>query len=127
MVGLEFSSLLNGILGDVTRDEYASAQSIVEAADTVRDAVEASGVLDQLDSDAGRVEARAVLDAIPPALDEAIIAALESAFEYRMPVEVRWVRSETDMIEVRISEEPYGDGQRIHIAFVSPPGQTFLV
>ena len=127
MVGLEFSSLLNEILGDVTRDEYANAQAVVEAADTVRDAVEASGVLDRLDSDEGRVEARAVLDAIPPAFDEAIIAALESAFECRMPVEVRWVRSETEMIEVRISEEPYRDGRRVHIAFVSPPGETFFL
>ena len=99
MVGFEFPSLLNEILGDVSREEYANAQAVVEASDTVLDAVEATGVLDRLDSDEGRVEARAVLDAIPPAVDEAIIAALESAFERRLPVEIVWIPSEFETIE----------------------------
>ena len=126
MVGLEFPARLNEILGDVDREEYASAQSAVEAADTVRDAVEASGVLDRLDSDDGRAEARAVLDGIPPAVDEAIIAALESAFERWVPVEVAWLESKNELIEVRISEDPYGDGEGVRIVFVSPPGEWFL-
>jgi hypothetical protein len=126
MVGLEFPSLLNEVLGDVTREEYANAQAVVEASDTVLDAVEASGVLDRLDSDEGRVEARAVLDAIPPAVDEAIIAALESAFERRLPVEVVWVPSDFETIEARISEDPYEDGQLVRIAFVCPDGATFV-
>src|SRR5579863_6784172 len=99
MVGMELPALLNEILGDVTREEYANAQGVVEASDTVLDAVEAAGVLDRLDSDGGRVEARAVLGAIPPAVDEAIIAALESAFERQLPVEVVWVESEFETIE----------------------------
>ena len=126
MVGLELPSLLTEMLGDVTRDEYANAQSVVEAADTVQEAVESAGVLERLNSEDGRVEARAVLDAIPPAVDAAIIAALESAFEYRMPVEVRWVRSETEMMEVRISEDPYNDAPLVRIVFVCPDGATFI-
>jgi hypothetical protein len=126
MVGLEFPSLLNEILGDVSREEYANAQAVVEASDTVLDAVEATGVLDRLDSDEGRVEARAVLDAIPPAVDEAIIAALESAFERRLPVEIVWIPSEFETIEARVSEDPYGDGQFVRIAFVCPDGVTFM-
>lgn len=126
MVGLELPSLLTEMLGDVTREEYANAQVVVEASDTVLDAVEAAGVLDRLDSDEGRVEARAVLDAIPPAVDEAIIAALESAFERRLPVEVVWIPSEFETIEARISEDPYDDARLVRIAFVCPDGATFI-
>ena len=126
MVGLELPSLLTEMLGDVTREEYANAQAVVEASDTVLDAVEAAGVLDRLDSDEGRVEARAVLDAIPPAVDEAIIAALDSAFERRLPVEVVWIPSEFEAIEARISEDPYDDARLVRIAFVCPDGATFI-
>ena len=126
MVGLELPSLLNEMLGDVTREEYANAQAVVEASDTVRDAVEAAGVLDRLDSDEVRVEARAVLDAIPPAVDEAIIAALESAFERRLPVEMVWIPSEFETIEARVSEDPYDDARLVRIAFVCPDGATFI-
>jgi hypothetical protein len=126
MVGLEFPSLLNEILGDVLGDEYANAQAVVEASDTVLDAVESTGVLDRLDSDEGRAEARAVLEAIPPAVDEAIIAALESAFERRLPVEVVWIPSEFETIEAHISEDPYDDGRLVRIGFVCPDGATFV-
>ncbi len=125
MVGLEFPALLNDVLGDATRDEYANAQSVVEAADTVHAAVESAGVLDRLSSDQGRVEARAVLAAIPPAVDEAIMAALENAFERRLPVEVRWLETDVETIEVRISEEPYRSGRLIRITFVCRDGATF--
>src|ERR1700735_1851977 len=126
MVGLEFPALLNEHLGDATRDEYANAQSVVEAADTVREAVESAGVLDRLSSDDGRVEARAVLAAIPPAVDAAIIAALESAFERRLPIEVIWLDTDVETIEARISEEPYRNGQLIRITFVCRDGATFI-
>jgi hypothetical protein len=126
MVGLEFPALLNEHLGDATRDEYANAQSVVEAADTVREAVESAGVLDRLSSDDGRVEARAVLAAIPPAVDAAIIAALESAFERGLPIEVIWLETDVETIEARISEEPYRNGQLIRITFVCRDGATFI-
>ena len=95
MVGTELSERFNEILGDVSGEEYAAAQVVVEAADTVREAVEAGGVLERLDSDAGRAEARAVLELIPAALDQAIIAALESVFERRLPVHVAWQETRT--------------------------------
>jgi hypothetical protein len=126
MVGLELPALLNEILGDAAGAGYADAQAIVEASDTVLDAVESAGVLDRLETDDGRVEARAVLDAIPPAVDEAIIAALESAFERRLPVEVVWTESESDLIEARISEDPPDDGRLVRIEFVCPDGATFV-
>ena len=126
MVGRELPEQLNQILGYVTSEDYATAQAVVEAADTVREAIETGGVLDRLENEAGRAEARAVLELIPPALDEAIIATLESAFERRLPVEVRWHETHDEVIEVRVSEEPPHDPQRVHIVFVSPEGDWFL-
>lgn len=125
MVGLEFPAILNEVLGDATREEYANAQSVVEAADTVHAAVDSAGVLDRLSSDRGRVEARAVLAAIPPAVDEAIMAALENAFARRLPVEVSWLETDIETIEARISEEPYRNGRLLRITFVCRDGATF--
>ena len=125
MVGLEFPAILNEVLGDATREEYANAQSVVEAADTVHAAVDSAGVLDRLSSDQGRVEARAVLAAIPPAVDEAIMAALENAFARRLPVEVSWLETDIETIEARISEEPYRNGRLLRITFVCRDGATF--
>ena len=114
------TSALNEILEGGNQAAYAGARSALEAADTVRDAVEAVGVLDGLDADLV-IEARAVLDAIPPSLDQAIIGALESAFEDGVAMFVEWVEGET--MEVRIFEEPDG---RVHIVFISPIGSTFV-
>ena len=73
--------VLNRMLEDAEVEAYADVEAAVDAADTVRDAVESLGILDELEPDVAE-EARAVLDAIPPAVDEAIIAALENAFEH---------------------------------------------
>jgi hypothetical protein len=111
---------LNAMLGGDNQAAYERAQSAVEGADTVREAVEAVGVLEELDTELV-VEARAVLDAIPPSLDQAIIGALESAFEDGAAVFIDWERGDT--MEVRISEEPDG---RVRIVFVSPVGSTYV-
>jgi hypothetical protein len=114
---------LNTMLGGGNRGAYESARSALADADSVQDALEAVGILDELDDDVA-VEARALLDALPASLDESIIAALESAFERDVPALIEWV--EGDSLAVMISEEPHGDGVRVRIAFVSPDGSTFL-
>jgi hypothetical protein len=119
-------SHLNEVLGDTTLEEYAQAQAAVEAADTVRDALEAFGAIDEL-TDREAAEARAVLDALPAAVDEAIIAAVENAFERQVPLVLEWVERADGPIEVRVSEEPHRDGVRVRIKFVSPDGATFVV
>ena len=86
---------LNAMLGGDNQAAYERAQSAVEGADTVREAVEAVGVLEELDTELV-VEARAVLDAIPPSLDQAIIGALESAFEDGAAVFIDWERGRHD-------------------------------
>ena len=116
---------LNRMLEDADLEAYADIEAAVEDADTVRDAVESIGVLDTLDVDVAE-EARAVLDAIPPAVDEAIIAALENAFERGVSVVLEWVEGDRGAIEVHISEEPHGNRVRVRIAVVSPDGATVL-
>ena len=55
---------LNTMLGGRDRTAYESARSALADADSVQEALEAVGILDDLDDDVA-VEARAVLDAIP--------------------------------------------------------------
>jgi hypothetical protein len=117
---------LNNMLADAAHEDYANVQAAVEAAETVRDAVEAVGILETLEESVA-FEARAVLDAIPAAVDSVIIAALESAFERGAAVFLDWLEGDRGAIEVRISEEPHGDTVQVRIVFVSPNGATFLV
>ena len=116
---------LNRMLESADLEAYADVEAAVEDADSVRDAVEAIGILDALEADVAE-EARAVLDAIPPAVDEAIIAALESAFERGVSVVLEWVEGNRGTIEVHVSEEPHRGGVRVRLAVVSPDGATFL-
>jgi hypothetical protein len=117
---------LSDMLADPEGEAYANAQAAVEAADTVRDAVEAVGILEER-TDEIVPEARAVLDAIPAAVDEAIIAALESAFERGVPVVLDWFEGERGTVEVHVSEERHRNGVRVRIVIVAPDGRTFLV
>ena len=65
---------LNTMLGGRDRVAYERARSALADADSVQEALEAVGVIDDLDDDAA-IEARALLDALPASLDESIIAA----------------------------------------------------
>jgi hypothetical protein len=116
---------LGDMLADAGSDNYTRARTAVEGAETVRDAVEGVGILNE-HPDAVVGEARAVLDAIPTAADAAIMAALENAFERGVPVVLEWLRDDSATIQVRVSEEPYGDNVRVRIDFVSPHGATFV-
>ena len=116
---------LSDMLADADADDYATVRTAVQAAETVRDAVERVGILDQ-HLEPVVIEARAVLDAIPTAVDAAIIAALEDAFERGVPVALEWLPVDGATIEIRLSEEPHGDGVRLRIGFVSPNGNTFI-
>ncbi len=111
---------LNSMLADPSADVYRDVAAAVEAADSVSDAIAGTGVLELQDDPAISVEANAVIDAIPPAVDEAIMGALESAFERAVPVSVEWIRGEG--ISVSISEQPSG----VSIEFTSPDGRTYV-
>jgi hypothetical protein len=123
MVGEEFVALLNEILANLEGDDYAEALSVIEQVDTLLDAVERGGVLDRLSSDAMREEVTAVLNALPPAVDEALMGTVKRALARRVRVVTQWEGYKT--IEVRISEEPRPDGPTIRIVFASPMGHIF--
>src|ERR1700733_9550177 len=118
---------LNDMLANAGSQGYADAQAALEAADTVREAVEGLGMLDELADDVV-AEAHAVFDAFPAAVEEAVIAALESAFERTVPVVLEWLRDDDATIEARVFEDadPLGSGARVHISVVSPYGATFV-
>lgn len=114
---------LNEMMSDPTSQEYRDVAAAVEAADTVHDAVAGTGVLGRFEADVA-TEAHAVLDAIPPAIDSAIMAALGSAFGRGLPVALTWI--EDLKIAVRVWEQPSGGGVLVNILFLSPNGQTFV-
>lgn len=111
---------LNSMLADPSADAYRDAAAAVAAADSVSDALASSGVLELEDDPSIAIEASAVVRAIPPAVDEAIMGALESAFERAVPVSLGWTRGER--ISVSVSEQPSG----VSIEFTSPHGGTFV-
>jgi hypothetical protein len=110
---------LNRRLADPSDDAYRLLAELVESADSVHDALVATGVLSSLGPDAVD-EANAVAGAIPPAVDEAIMGALESAFERAVAVTLTW--AEGERIAVSVSEQPHG----VSIQFVSPDGRSYV-
>jgi hypothetical protein len=118
---------VNGMLADPSGSDYANVQAAVGAADRVTGAVEALGILDA-HSDEIVVEARAVLAALPAAVDEAVMAALANAFERALPVVLAWVQNDSATIAVRVSEELADDSGalRVRLDFLAPSGENFL-
>jgi hypothetical protein len=114
---------LNQMMSDPTSREYRDVAAAVEAAGTVHDAVTGTGVLGRFEADVV-TEAHAVLDAIPPAIDGAIMAALASAFGRGVPVALTWI--EDLKVAVRVWEQPHRGRVLVNILFMSPNGQTFV-
>ena len=110
---------LSEMLSDPTSQAYLDIAAAVESADSVGEALLGSGVLAALEGDV-TTEANAVAGAIPPAVDEAIMGALESAFERAVPVSVGWTQGER--ISVSVSEQPSG----VSIQLSSPDGRTYV-
>ena len=125
MPAFEILERFNPMLADPGTGGVRRLRDTLDAAETLRDAVEAAGILDTVDARVA-LEARAVLDAIPAAGNEAVVSALESAFDRSVPVSLYWVRIESATVEVRVSEEPDGDRTRVRIGFASPDGRDFL-
>lgn len=97
---------VNGMLADASSPDYANVQAVVARAETVTGAVEALGVLDTQTEEVV-AEARAVLQALPAAVDEAVMAALENAFARGLPVVLAWVQADD-----RDHRRPYLRGAR---------------
>ncbi len=123
MAGAAVVGPLNAILSNNDPEAYGNAERAVRTASSVCHAVEAVGVLDGLANQDAAAEARAVFDALPPALDGAILGALARALGDGQPVVVAWEAG--DALAVRIWEEP-GDDATLHVVVVSPDGATYL-
>src|ERR1700692_2649315 len=98
MVGLMMTNQINGLLARDDLNAYRNGQQAVSAAASVRDAVERTAILDGFTPQEA-TEARAVLDALPRAVDAAILAALRSAFAREAPGLFEW--HEGAFIELR--------------------------
>ena len=118
---------LNVILSGNDPSVYDHAKSVVESAPTVAAAVAESGVYAP-DPAAGAsfsaqvAESRAVFGAIPPAVDQAILAALRSAFDRHAEIRVAWVESFGPM-QVHVTQNINHDKVVIHLS--CPSGETF--
>jgi hypothetical protein len=120
MVGLMITTRINELLAGDDLNAYRNGHQAVSGAASVRDAVERTAILDGFTQEQA-TEARAVLDALPPAIDAAILAALGSAFARDAPALFEW--HEGAFIELRTWEEP---GGRLRMVLVSPQGQEFV-
>jgi len=112
---------LTAMMSDPTSQDYQTAVNAVNAAANVHDAVVRSGVLGPHPDVV--TETRAVLSALPPAIDQAIMVALKSAMARSLPVRVTWI--EDAKIAVRIWEQSQDGGDVLDIVFMSPHGSTF--
>jgi len=121
MVGLVMTTKINEVLARDDLDAYRNGQQALLGAASVRDVIERTNILDGLTAEEA-AEARAVLDALPPAIDAAILAALGTASARDAPGRFEW--HEGAFIELRVWEEPTGG--RVHIVLVSPQGQEFV-
>ncbi len=100
----------------------ASVREAIAGQPGVRAALEASGLLEDIEAEFA-AEARAVLDALPPDVDRVILDAILDALDAGLPVEVRWEEAAPDTdISVRITTEDEG---LVRITLVTPDGRTF--
>ncbi len=120
MVGMTLTRHVTSLVRDTTTETYAAARTATEGARSLRDVIEDTGILDRLGTDEERAEAVAVLDALPRALDEALLAAGRSAFARELPIRARWV--EGDTWAVRVVEERGW----LRVTIESPDGMEFV-
>ena len=120
MYGTIFSSLFSRLYASSTQESYVNAQAAIGGVNSVHDAVESIGILDQLDSDEARAEIQAVLGQIPEAVDQALIAAAKNAFSRSLKIRLRWI--EGDVWAIRIVEERGW----LRITIETPDGREFV-
>ncbi len=115
---------LNDVLGNPGTPEYAQAKASLENAQSVAEAVEESQAYLAIPAVAQNEveEARSVFSALPAAVDEAIRAALTSAFAREAPISLGWIELLDGPMQAHVHE---GDGGRVIIQLSCPRGDTF--
>jgi hypothetical protein len=106
-----------------SREDQEAAHLAVTGASSVREAIERVGLLDALD-DPDVAESLAVLNALPQAVDRALLATLGSALERGVPVDLDW--REAGFIGLHIKEVGQGDAGQVEIVLLTPNGRTFV-
>jgi hypothetical protein len=109
----------NQILDGTDPVAQGVAREAVAGASTVHEAIERVGLLEGM-GDPIVAEARLVLAQLPQAIDQALLAALRSALERRIPVGVEWEQGEE--ISLRITEATRG---HVLVVLVTPHGSTY--
>jgi hypothetical protein len=99
-----------------------AAHEAVIGAHSVREAVERVGLLVGME-DPIVGEALAVLEGLPRAIDAALLAALKSSLERRIPVSLEW--EEGEVMGLRMKEVGDGAG-RVDIVVITPHGRHFV-
>lgn len=110
---------LNQLLADPAGPGYQTAAAAVGLAGSVREALERVDVLGGFTPEI-QAEARAVLDALPEAVHDALLAALRSGLRRQLPIRLRW--AESDVASVRVTEV----GNRVRIKIKTPDGREFV-
>jgi hypothetical protein len=113
----------NQILDGTDTEAQEVARNAVIGATSVREAVERVSLFEGMD-DPIVAEARAVLEGLPQAIDRALLAALQSALERRIPVGLKW--EEGEIIGLRIAEATHERSSRIDIVVITPHGRTYV-
>jgi hypothetical protein len=107
-------------LFDVTNaDGRSTASDALSGATRVREAVNKANLLEGVDA-ALQNEIHAVLEALPPAVDQALLAALQSVLSRGVAVSVSWELGRP--IGLRLEE----DGENgVRIVLITPDGREF--
>jgi hypothetical protein len=115
---------VNRIVGNPDDAEnYGLARAALAGAGSVREAVDAAGLLGDQPADV-QADARAELDALPADVDRQILESLRGALDRGAPIEVRWTEVEAG---TPISHQASETGGVVHIEIVAPHGRHFRV
>jgi hypothetical protein len=117
--GLAVTKHVNRFINQSDPARYRQAQQAVRSARTLRRAVSTAGMLADLPAPEAE-EARAVIAALPASAAEAILAAVRSALNRRLPAEIKWELGSA--IEVHVTETK----TRVRVTIVSPNGQRYV-
>ena len=123
MAGAAIFRPLNDMMGDPNLDDYRTAATAANGARSSLEAVETVRVLER-QADNVVAEARAVLGAMPRAVDQAILGALRGAFADGAPIHLAW--EETADAGAAITCDISVENGRVRIVVRSADGTNYL-
>jgi hypothetical protein len=107
----------NRLLDGTDAQEWRRAKDAVDHAETILEAVDRAGLLEQLGEPA-RAEAHTALEALPATVDVALLAALKSALHRRLPVVIQWKPGTN--VELQVWEATEGEVGHVGVLLITP-------